>query len=367
MPLLKNTKDPKRLFGKGLEYEILFPFKKESSKQVFKALRKDPTTKLKQEILIKIFLEDTSSYQEEFESLSQVNSPYCVRLFGFEIFNNKTALILEYVKGVSLFQLIENFHLKEKEISHILESIYKGLEDLNQQGLCHGDLSLYNVLVDEKAQIKLIDFGKANYEKEIQGTPPFVAPEILKGFRPNFLSDLYSLGVIESLLKNPYPLSHLKEIKSDYFINKSVLLSEDPIKRKFFPEKLSQNKNLKALSYKVKELLSITESRRCPTLKNLQTNQSKFQFIKFFFLFSLLIFIGNFSPQNQNYGLLKVYTNEWFLLKIGNLSSYTPIRLPLKEGWHWIKWKNNRFEGKKKVFISKEKALSLRDQHFMYK
>ena len=366
MPLLNNKKAPKKLFGKGLEYEILFPFKQESSKQVFKALRKDPTTGLKQEILVKIFLNDTTSYQEEFESLSQISSPYCVRLFGFENFNDKTALILEYIKGVSLFQLLENFHLKEEEISHILESIYKGLEDLSQQGLCHGDLSLDNVLIDEKAQVKLIDFGKANYEKETQGTHPFVAPEILKGFRPNFLSDLYSLGVIESLLKSPYPLSPLKEIKSDYFINKSLLLSEDPIKRKFIPKHLLQSKNLKALSYKVTELLSIIEARRCPTA-NLQTNTSPPQFIKFFFLLSLLVFIWDFQPQNRAYGLLKVYTNEWFLLQIGDLSSYTPVKLPLKEGWHWIKWKNNRYEGKKKVFISKDKPLSLRDQHFMYK
>ena len=367
MPLLKNKKDSKKLFGKGLEYEILFPFKQTADKQVFKALRKNPATGLKQEVLVKIFLEDTSAFQEEFESLSQISSPYCVRLFCFENFNNKTALVLEYIKGVSLFQLIENFHLKEEEISHILESIHKGLEDLSRQGLCHGDLSLDNVLIDEKAQVKLIDFGKANYEKEIQGTPPFTAPEVLKGFRPNFLSDLYSLGVIEALIKNPHSLSSLKEMKSDCFINKSRLLSQDPINRSFLYKNSSQTKNLKPLSYKVKELLSAIEFRRCPTAKNLQTDKSSFQFIKFFLLFLLFKLIGNFQPQEKTYGLLKVYTNEWFILQIGNLNSYTPLKLPLKEGWHWIAWKNNSSKGQKKIFIYKGKSLSLNDQHLIYK
>ena len=367
MPLLTNKKSQKKLLGKGLEYEVLFPFKQSTSKQIFKALRKDPSTGLKQEVLVKIFLKDTTAYQEEFESLSQVSSPYCVRLFGFENFNNKTALVLEYIKGVSLFQLIENFHLNKEEISHILGSIYKGLEDLSRQGLCHGDLSLDNVLIDETAQVKLIDFGKANYEKEIQGTPPFIAPEVLKGFRPSFLSDLYSLGVVTALMKSPYPLSPLKEIKPEYFINKNSLLSSDPIKRSFPYIQPSQNKNLKSLSFKVKELLSLVDSRRCPTAKNLQPDHSSFQFIKFFLLFLLFNIMGNFHFQEKPYGLLKVYTNEWFMLQIGALNSYTPLKLPLKEGWHWIEWKNNNSKGKKKIFISKEKPLFLNDEHLIYK
>ena len=366
MPFLTNNKAPKKLFGKGLEYEILFPFKQADSKQIFKALRKDPSTGLKQEVLIKIFLEDTA-YQEEFESLSQVSSPYCVRLFCFENFNNKTALVLEYIKGVSLFQLIENFHLSKEEILHILCSIYKGLEDLSRQALCHGDLSLDNVLIDEQAQVKLIDFGKANYEKGIQGTPPFTAPEVLKGFRPNFLSDLFSLGVIESLIKSPSPLSALKEMKSESFINKSPLLSSDPAKRLFPYTTAPQTKNLKALCFKVIERLAVIESRRCPTVKNPQAKPAGFQFIKVFLLFLLFNGIGGFYYPEKAYGLLKVYTHEWFILKVGNLSSYTPLQMPLKEGWHWIEWENNSSKGRKKVFISKEKALSLNDQHLIYK
>ncbi|MDE0092039.1 MAG: hypothetical protein OXN83_01995, partial [Oligoflexia bacterium] len=91
-----------------------------------------------------------------------------------------------------------------------------------------------------------------------------------------------------------------------------------------------------------------------------------FPFIKVFFLFLLLSFTGNLHSQESAYGLLKIYTNKWFILRIGNFSSYTPLKLPLKQGWHWIEWQSNNSKGKKKIFISKEKALFLNDQHLIY-
>ena len=372
MPLNLRTKINKSLLAQGIHYQILFSFKQDSFKQVFKALRRDKYTGVQQEVLLKIFLKEKQSYQEEFESLSQVVSPYCVRLFGFESFGDKKALILEYIKGVSLFHLIENFSLNPEEIDHILVSIYKGLEDLNKQGFCHGDLSLDNVLIDEKAHIKLIDFGKANYDRDIQGTPPFLAPEILKGARAHFLSDLYSLGVIDTLLRTPCSLSSLEDIKPEDFDGGNPLLFSDPAKR-FFPyKKKSQTivgKDLKSLSYKVKDLLSFIESRRCPTLKNPNTESpSPLALAKNALLIFILAFAGGASSQTlPSHGWVKVYTNEWFAVRVGAFESYTPLSLPLKPGWHFIEWKNKKFQGTKKIFVSNGKSLFLNDQSFLTK
>ena len=372
MPLSLRTKTKKSLLAQGIPYQILFSFKQDDSKQIFKALRRDPYTGIQQEMLLKIFLKGNKSYQEEFESLSQVVSPYCVRLLGFESFGDKKALILEYIKGVSLFQLIENFSLRPKEIDHILISIYKGLEDLNKQGLCHGDLSLDNVLIDEKAHIKLIDFGKANYNRDIQGTPPFLAPEILKGARVHFPSDLYSLGVIDTLLRTPCSLSSLEDIKPEDFDGSNPLLSPDPANR-FFPYK-TQNptiavRDLKSLSYKVKDLLSFIESRRCPTLKNPHTeSHSSLALVKNMLLTFILAFAGGASSQAlSSHGWVKVYTNEWFTVRMGGFESYTPLSLPLKPGWHSIKWKSKKLQGTKKIFVSNGKSLFLNDQSFLTK
>ena len=347
-----------KLFAKGLEYEILFYFKKDSSKQVFKALRSDPSTGLKQEVLVKVFLED--QYKEEFESLSQVDSPYCVRLLGFENFGSKKALILEYVKGVSLFQLVEHFHLTEEEISYILSGIYQGLKEIHSYGFCHGDLSLDNVLIDDKAQIKMIDFGQANYKKDSYGTAPFIAPELLKGFPPHFLSDLYSLGVVEAVLKKRIRLSELKSLSC--LENTSSLLSSDPVKRKFEEE---LNLSNSSLIFKVKELLSIVESRRCSTVKNPSSKKITFLKPALFSLFFVCFLGGASQKENFAYGLIKVYTHEWFFIENPQFQSYTPFHLLLKEGAYWLKWKNRLSQGKKKVFVAKEEVLLLDDDFFL--
>ena len=375
MPLNLRTSSYKNLSAKGITYQILFSFKQDSSKQVFKAVRKDLPTGVQQEVLLRIFLrEEKEFYREEFESLAQVFSPYCVRLFGFESFGDKKALVLEYINGVSLSQLTENFSLNSKEIQYLLSSIYKGLKDLNQEGLCHGDLSLDNVLIDEKAHIKLIDFRKANYEKGIQGTPPFMAPEILQGTKPNFLSDLYSLGIIETLLCTVCPLPSLKSRPTEGFDSDNPLLSPDPVKR-FFPYNKIEGESfikqeLKSLVYKVKDLLASLESRRCETLKNPVAESPSFFFRKSFLWLAISVFAG-LSPLQKtcipSQGLVKIYTNEWFLVHIGEFKAYTPVTLPLKTGWHSIKWTNKKSKAETKIFISKGKPLSLNDKSLLTK
>ncbi len=370
MPFLKS-KIGENLVSQGIQYQILFSFKQDSLKKIFKAIRKDKQTGVQQEVLLKIFLKERESYREEFESLSHVFSPYCVRLFGFENFGGKRALVLEYIKGVSLFQLVERFTLSSQEIQHILISVYKGLEDLNKQGLCHGDLSLNNILIDEKAHIKLIDFGKANYDQGVQGTPPFIAPELFQGARASFLSDLYSLGVIEAVLKTPYPLSSLQDIHPEDFNSNSPLLSLDPGKRFFTcatEDKSPKPLDIKPLSYKVKDILSFMESRRCSTLKKSVNNSPFFVFAKGTFIFMILFIMGwaSFQQDQFSQGVIKIYTNEWFVIRIGEFKSYTPVTIPLKTGWHFIEWENRQSQGKKQIFISKGKSLFLNDKSFLH-
>lgn len=364
-----RVKSQKNLVAQSTPYQILFSLKQNASRQIYKAIREDKLTGVRQEVLLKIFLKEKRGYRDEFESLSQVCSPYCVRLFGFENFNDKMALVLEYIKGVSLFQLLTNFSLSSKEIQHILVSVYKGLKELNKHDLCHGDLSLDNVLVDENAHIKLIDFGKANYEQDIQGTPPFIAPEIFKGVRPSFLSDLYSLGIIEAVLRTPYPLASLQDMKAEDFDTQSPLLFSDPVKRHFiFVEGAEFSEALKPLSYKVKDLLSLEESRRCRTIKNPNVKEpSCLSFLKPVFMIFILAFLGTIPSRLSlpSYGWVKVYTHKWFKLRLGEFESYTPFTVPLQAGRHLIHWKNSETQGAKEIIISKGQSIVLNDKSFL--
>ena len=372
----KKLEMSKILTSKGLSYEILFSIKESPTKQVYKALRKEKETGIEQEVLLKIFSFEEESYKGELESLLQVNSNYCVRLLGFENFPKGKALVLEYIKGVSLSQLIKTFTLSEIEIDILLDSIYEGLVDLKTQNLSHGDLSLDNVLVTQDVQIKFIDFGKGNYGSSSLGTFPFVAPEIVQGSLANFLSDLFSLGVIESVLKQDGQLLNLHKKKAEDFISSTnPLLASDPEKR-FFSSNQSTPSNKKAeavlaLSHKIKDFLSSVESKKYETQKIYRSRASFLKTKSVAWKISILLFFGVFAGTSSfskagypTSGFLKVSTNKWFFIQLEDFKSYAPFSLSLSPGWHLLNWENPSKKGRKLIHIKPRQTLLLNDKDF---
>ena len=325
-------------------------------------MRKFPASSVEQEVILKIFPENAMGFQEEFESLSEIRSPFCVQLLGFESFNGQPAFVLESVQGVSLLQLIHHFTLSSSEIHCLLSQIYKGLKDLKSQRLCHGDLSLNNVLINKEGEIKFVDFGRGNYSPALQGTPPFIAPEILQGGRPNFFSDLFSMGVLEVFLKNPHRLSSLKTRTPESFVSKgSPLLTSDPQKR-HFSFSSSSPEDLSSLGYKVKDLMALLEERNWQTQKIPSRGKNKF-WIAGLFILSLLAGVPSGS-RPQATGLLHIRTHQWVLIKINNETSYSPLEIPLPAGTHHLQWSNPTQSGEKIIHVQPGKTLFLTDQDF---
>ena len=355
----------KILKSRGLTYEIVSTLKESKGASVYKALRKHKSFPLSQEVILKTF-SSVSACAEEFESLKQAKSPYCRKLLGLEILSKKLCLVLEFIKGVSLFKLLECFCLDEKEIQNLLIQIFKGLKDLESAHLCHGDLSLHNIILDEKAQIKLIDFGKANYKNELQGTLPFVAPEVLKGVKPNLKSDLFSLGVIEFFLKNTKNIHSLKEESSSFFVTKSILNHLDPTERKFLFEKENLTP-LRSLEEKVNYLLKRDQAKEWQTEK-LKVKEPFYFLIKkslFFLVFLLSSFITVSSEkQSVGVGVLSIRTHKWVYLQNKEFKSYSPKEVLLPSGPYTLSWKSEIRSGIKKVHIPKGRTLILNDKDF---
>ena len=150
-------------------------------------------------------------------------------------------------------------------------------------------------------------------------------------------------------------------------------MNSDPLKR-FFPYKiplhLLEPSSLKSISCKVRELRASIESRRCSTVKNSKPKAFSFlHFVKHSFLFFVLVFAGMASSHSYwpNHGWVKIYTNEWFILRVGGVESYTPLTLPLKTGRHSIQWRNKTTQGQTEIFVSKGKSLFLNDKSFLIK
>jgi serine/threonine protein kinase len=147
----------------------------------------------------------------EIDGLTRVSSPYVVRLHnaGSVVLDGKErpALFFEYVEGGDLQHRIESDERPSaSETVALLRGLLTGIRDLHAaDGTVHRDIKPANVaLRDGKWENPvLLDLGLAKSATEttmtlypgMVGTPPYMAPEQLKGQRARKASDLFSVGV----------------------------------------------------------------------------------------------------------------------------------------------------------------------------
>ena len=122
--------------------------------------------------------------------------------------SNKQYMVLEYASKGELFDYIycSGSGLSEKHSKLIFHKILKGVQSIHNAGICHRDLKMQNILVDDKFNPKLCDFGfgaKISGEdgsgqlKDYLGTQNYAAPQIfLHKPYDGVKVDIFSLGVV---------------------------------------------------------------------------------------------------------------------------------------------------------------------------
>ncbi|HTC92445.1 MAG TPA: serine/threonine-protein kinase [Terriglobales bacterium] len=116
-------------------------------------------------------------------------------------------MVMEWVEGRLLRQLLnEQKKLPPERAVKIVLGIARALDYIHRHGVVHRDLKPENVMIDDKDNIKLIDFGIAanagarrlTFAKlsATMGTPDYISPEQVKGKRGDARSDLYALGIM---------------------------------------------------------------------------------------------------------------------------------------------------------------------------
>ena len=163
----------------------------------------------------KILLNQNNLFDKEIEILNRLrptNNPYIINLIDSgngEIIRankppvTKSYLILEYASKGELFNYIfcPKKGLQEKFSKIIFAKILKGVQSFHNQGICHRDLKMQNVLLDDNFNPKICDFGFATLNNgkltESLGTLNYAAPEVLlKQPYDGFKADIFSLGVV---------------------------------------------------------------------------------------------------------------------------------------------------------------------------
>jgi serine/threonine protein kinase/tetratricopeptide (TPR) repeat protein len=113
-------------------------------------------------------------------------------------------LTMEYVEGVTLSHYLkEHGKLPPVEALEITRQLCAGLSEAHRSGIIHRDLKSGNVMLcpSQKSELRavIMDFGLAgelSIDSAEGGTPGYMAPELWKGQKASFASDIYSLGVI---------------------------------------------------------------------------------------------------------------------------------------------------------------------------
>lgn len=127
---------------------------------------------------------------------------------------NKLNIVIEYCIGGSLFKLLEVYHnFRENIVRKWTVQILEGIEYLHSHNIMHLDIKCANILVGRDGVCKLSDFGGAKIIKgayapsnnSIEGTPNWMAPEIVKKGEATRFSDIWSIGctVIEMFQGKP--------------------------------------------------------------------------------------------------------------------------------------------------------------------
>lgn len=148
--------------------------------------------------------------QNEKDILSKINHPFLVRLYWTTHTNSLLYLLLEYVPGGELFQLMRKKEKFESKIAIFYASeVLLALDYLHHFDILYRDLKPENILIDADGHVRLVDFGFAKQTKErtftLCGTVDYLAPEVIQNRGHHKASDWWALGILIFEMLAGYP------------------------------------------------------------------------------------------------------------------------------------------------------------------
>lgn len=162
-------------------------------------------------------------YRQEAVLLSILDHPNIVKLIDVSEGKGTFTLVLEYFEGQTLESFLAKFSGDREQLAEkIMGQLLDGLNSAHENGIFHRDIKPGNILINDKKEIKIIDFGIAkmidsdeNLAKTIIdsniGTPRYMSPEQVKGLNLDHRTDLYSSGVLlHEILSGKVPYGDVK-------------------------------------------------------------------------------------------------------------------------------------------------------------
>ena len=187
-------------------------------------------------VLYHQFSEDISYIQRfnrEAKLAINLSEPHIVRVLDYGATRDIHYLIMEYIEGRDLLEILEERGpLPYEEVLNIASQVAMALEHASQQGIVHRDIKPQNLMITTDETVKVCDFGIARAmalpsltQSGFVGSPYYISPEQAMGEHVDVRSDIYSLGIVMyQMLSGKLPF----DAKSPWSIVSQHIASKPP-------------------------------------------------------------------------------------------------------------------------------------------
>jgi serine/threonine-protein kinase len=201
-PILRTMREQRTI----AKYEIRRLLKRGGMGELFLGYHPD----LERQVAIKLLRNDIDPdhmrerFLREARAVARLRHPNIVTLFDYGVHQGQQYLVMEYLPGETLGDMIERrAPLSLPERLQLIESVCAGLAYAHAARIVHRDIKPANLMVDADGTLKILDFGLARMpattltqEDAIIGTLNYMSPEQLTTGRVDHRSDIFSVGAV---------------------------------------------------------------------------------------------------------------------------------------------------------------------------
>jgi Tol biopolymer transport system component/tRNA A-37 threonylcarbamoyl transferase component Bud32 len=155
-------------------------------------------------------------FLREAHAVSRLQHPNICTIFEVGEENGCPFIVMEYVDGPTLQQMIERSHLEVEPALKISLQIADALEEAHQSGILHRDLKPSNIIINPRGMAMILDFGLAKRlratenpesdsatvmqsvttEATVIGTVSYMSPEQVRAKQLDARSDVFAFGIV---------------------------------------------------------------------------------------------------------------------------------------------------------------------------
>jgi len=219
------------------QYQLIEEIGQGGMSHIYRAYQPSVKREVAIKILSPILQQDPTfvdRFNREVELAAQLQHPHIVPVYDFGEQNDLLYIAMAYVRGGTLADRVQQSPqgMPFQEVVRAMMQIAEGLDYAHATGIVHRDLKPSNILLDERRNVYIADFGLAKALEQNQdstkntgllGTPAYIAPEVVMDGKVTPQMDIYALGIMlyEMLTgKTPFHAETAGGVIAAHMINK---------------------------------------------------------------------------------------------------------------------------------------------------